>query len=351
MTMQASITKPHAARAKLVSVLIILSAAALAIFIHERWSAMPSTDDASIDADVVHVAAAIGGRIASIPVSENSHVNKGNVLFEIDPVPYRLAFEQARADLNLATAALETQRRILSTQRSAATVAGDQVRRAATNLELARRTVERLRPLASKGYVPSQQLDQVETAGLDAATSLQQAREQEAASVRAIDTEAAAEATVSARRAALAIAQRALDDATIRAPHAGRVVGLTVLSGEMVAPSQTLFTLVNDEEWFVVANFRETDLHAIAVGDCVTAFSMIDRTKPIKGVVQGIGGGVLDTDRVNLPRSVPYVERSLNWVRVAQRFPVRIRLQDPPPDLMRLGATAVAEVRHGAACR
>jgi membrane fusion protein, multidrug efflux system len=90
----------------------------------------------------------------------------------------------------------------------------------------------------------------------------------------------------------------------------------------MVAPGQSLFTLVNDEEWFAVGNFRETDLHAIAVGDCATVYSMIDRTAAIKGVVQGLGAGVLDTDRINVPRSVPYVERSLNWVIVAQRFPV-----------------------------
>ena len=77
---------------------------------------------------------------------------------------------------------------------------------------------------------------------------------------------------------------------------------------------------------------------------------MIDRTVPIKGVMQGLGAGVLDTDRVNLPRSVPYVERSLNWVIVAQRFPVRVRLVDPPQNLMRLGATAVVEMKHGADC-
>jgi multidrug efflux system membrane fusion protein len=118
----------------------------------------------------------------------------------------------------------------------------------------------------------------------------------------------------------------------------------------MVAPGQSLFTLVNDEEWFAVGNFRETDLHAIAVGDCATVYSMIDRTAAIKGVVQGLGAGVLDTDRVNLPRSVPYVQRSLNWVIVAQRFPVRVHLVDPPRHLVRLGATAVVEMKHGAGC-
>jgi membrane fusion protein, multidrug efflux system len=94
----------------------------------------------------------------------------------------------------------------------------------------------------------------------------------------------------------------------------------------------------------------ETDLAAISVGDCATVYSMIDRVQPIKGVVQGIGAGVLDIDRVNLPRSLPYVERSLNWVRVAQRFPVRVRIEEPPEQLMRLGASAVVEVKHGPAC-
>jgi multidrug efflux system membrane fusion protein len=66
--------------------------------------------------------------------------------------------------------------------------------------------------------------------------------------------------------------------------------------------------------------------------------------------VDGIGSGVLDEERINLPRSVPRVERSMNWVRVAQRFPVRIRLERPPQQLLRLGASAVVEVKHGPAC-
>jgi membrane fusion protein, multidrug efflux system len=337
--------------ARLASLAIIAAAIVFGLFTLHQSSVMPSTNDATIDADVVHIASVVGGRIVDLPVAENRRVAEGDLLFQIDPAPYRLAVDQAQADLALAEAALGTQHRVLSTQHSAATIAADQVRRANANLDLAARTVERLRPLAAKGYVPMQQLDQAQTAQRDATTSLQQAREQQVAAVKAIDTDAGAAATVQARRAALAIARRALDDTTVRATHTGRVVGLTVLSGEIVAPSQSLFTLVSDDQWFAVANFREINLHAISVGDCVTAYSMIDRGRPIKGQVQGIGSGVLDTDRVNLPRSVPYVERSLNWVKVAQRFPVRIRLEKPPQNLMRLGATAIVEVKHGAACK
>jgi multidrug efflux system membrane fusion protein len=336
---------------KLISLLIIAAAIGTALYVLHRDALFPGTDAASIDADVIHVAAAVGGRIIDIPVAENTRVSEGDLLFQIDPVPYRLAVSQAEADLGIAEAALATQQRIISTQTAAAAVAKEQTVRATTNLELAKRTVERLRPLAARGYVPVQQLDQAEVAQHDAETSLQQAREQESATARAIDTDAGGEANVRARKAALAIARRALEDTTVRALHAGRVVGLTVRSGEMVLPSQNLFTLVVTEEWFAVANFRETDLAAIAVGDCATVYSMIDREKPLKGVVQGIGAGVLDTEHVNLPRSLPYVERSLNWVRVAQRFPVRVRIENPPESLMRMGASAVVEVKRGDACR
>jgi membrane fusion protein, multidrug efflux system len=340
-----------ASRDRLISVGIIVLAAALAIYAFHESTVHPTTTDSSIDADIVHVAAAVGGRIIELPVSENARVAAGDLLFQIDPLPYRLAVEQAAADLNIAEAELETRRRVLSTQRSDALIAANQTKNALQNHELAMRSLERIRPLASKGYVPKQQLDDAQVLEKDTATKLTQAQEQEAAAYRAIDTEAAAEATVLARKAALAIAQRALEDTTVRASHNGLVVSLRVSTGEMVIPSQSLFTLINTDEWFANANFRETELDWIAVGDCATVFSLIDRKVPIKGVVQGIGWGVTDQDVINIPRSVPYVERSMNWVRVAQRFPVRIRIENPPQELMRLGASAVVEIKHGAACR
>jgi multidrug efflux system membrane fusion protein len=312
---------------RLISLAIIALAAALAVYALGKTETHPTSSDASIDADVVHVAAAVGGRIIELPVVENMRVAEGSLLFQIDPLPYRLAVEQSTADLGFA--------------RANSAVASDQTNSARENHDLATRTVKRLRPLAAKGYVPQQQLDQAQVSEKDTATKLIQAQQ----------SQAAADATVRARTAALGIAQRQLDDTTVRAPHNGLVVGLAVSTGEMVAPSQALFTLINTDEWFAVANFRETDLSSISVGDCATAFSMLDRKVPIKGIVQGIGWGVVDQDRVNVPRSVPYVERSLNWVRVAQRFPVRVRLEQPPKELMRLGASAVVEIKHGAACR
>lgn len=337
--------------AKIAVLVVVLIAAALLAYSLDRSKRYPSTDDATIDAEVVHVAPAVGGRILKIGVAENAHVHRGDLLFQIDPLPYQTAVEQAEAELTLARAALGTQGRAVATQRSGATIATDQVGRAAANQALAARTVARLKPLAASGYVPRQQLDQAEVALRDANSSLAQAREQQSAAHVAIDTVEGATAAVRARGAALVLAKRALADTTVRAPHDGRVVGLTVLSGEMVAPSQSLFTLVADEEWHAVGNFREGALRHVAPGDCATVYSLIDPSRAIRGTVDGVGSGVLDTDRVNLPRSVPYVEKSLNWVRVAQRFPVRVKLDAPPAQLMKLGASAVIEVRHGAACR
>jgi multidrug efflux system membrane fusion protein len=334
--------------APIVSLLIIAIGAGAGFALHE--TSRPATDDSTIDADIVHVAAAVGGRIVELPVHENDLVKKGDLLFQIDPVPYRLALNQAIANVGVARGTLESKRRFVATQRTNAEIAREQIRRAETNHGLAQRTEERLRPLTDKGYVPQQQLDQATSAVHDASTSVAQAKDQERAALGAIDTVATAEAAVQAGIAAVALAQRALDDTTVRAPHDGRVTGLTVLSGEMVLPSQSLFTLVNTEEWFAVANLRETDLKGVAVGDCATVYSMIDRRKPIKGVVTGIGWGVLDSDRINVPRALPYVQPSVNWVRVAHRFPVRVRLEEPPTGLVRLGASANVQVGHGAAC-
>jgi multidrug efflux system membrane fusion protein len=338
-------------RGKLIALAIIALAIVVAIWSASWARRHPSSSDASIDADVVHVAAAVGGRIIEIRVRENSPVHRGEVLFQIDPLPYQLLVSQTQADLALAEAQLVTQTKYVSTQRSNATIAQDQTTNAKANYELANRTAERLRPLTTKGYVPNQQLDQADVNAHDAATRLQQAQVQALSAVAAIDTVQAAESAVAARKAALALAKRNLDDTTVVANHDGLVVGLTVSSGEFVIPGQSLFTLINTEEWFASADLRETDLAYVHTGDCVTVYSMIDRRLPIRGIVDSIGWGVLDQDRINLPRSVPYVQRSLNWVRVAQRFPVRIRLENPPPQVMRLGASAVVEVKHGRQCR
>jgi multidrug efflux system membrane fusion protein len=348
MTEVRGIRKRNPAGAAIAAILILVAAVA---WIWTLWKARPSTDDASIEVEVVHIAPLIGGRIIELPIHENQLVHKGDLLFRIDPVPYQINVAAAEANLDVARAALGSKRRLVSTQRWDAEIATQQTIRAKDNLALSKRTQDRLAPLAAKGYVPQQQLDQATLAAQDATTSLTQAEKQQHAAEGAIDTADAASANVRAAASALANARRALSDTEVRAPHDGRIVGLHISTGEVVAPSQSLFTLINTEEWFASANFRETDLHRIGVGECVTVYSMIDRRQPIKGIVDSVGYGVLAADKIDIPRAAPYVEPSLNWVRVAQRFPVRIRLENPPEHLVRLGASAIVEVAHGTACR
>ena len=169
-----------------------------------------------------------------IRVHENSAVHRGDVLFQIDPLPYELLVTQAEADLAVAKAQLDTQKKYVSTQRSNAAIARDQTQNAKANFELATRTAERLQPLTAKGYVPNQQLDQANVTAHDAATRLQQAQVQQLAALEAIDTVQAGEALVAARQAALALARRQLSDATVRASHDGLILtpfGRLVMTG------------------------------------------------------------------------------------------------------------------------
>lgn len=333
------------------ALLIIGAGVGVALLLQRNLTHHPSSDDASIDAEVVHVAAQVGGRIIEIGVEENEQVKAGDLLFRIDPEAYEIAVAQAEANLELAQAALETRRRSIISESLAAKIAADQKQKAQTNLALSTRTMERLKPLAGHAYIPAQEFDQAQTTQKDAATMVQQASKQQALAEQNVGNDQGALAAVKAAEAALALTKKALRDTEVRATDEGRIVGLSVRAGETIAPSQSLFTLVTTAEWHAVANFRESELRHIEEGDCATVYSMIDRTQAIKGEVDGIGWGVMDSDRINLPRSAPFVEKSLNWVRVAQRFPVRVKLESPPEKLMRLGASAVVEIHRGAGCK
>lgn len=336
--------------AAIVGGLIIIAAAILGWMSLRQTALNPLSEDAELGASVVHIAGSVPGRIISFNVAENSKVRRGDLLFTIDPDLYRLQVEQAQAELKMAEAARDTQQRTVVAEQSNAAITDEQVKRAQANLQLASQTLARLRPLLPKGYVTVQQVDDAATAKRDAEISLKQALKQSFAAEALVSSTAAAEALVAARRTALAIAERELANTEVRAPHDGRIVGLNVSAGEFVIPDQAVFTLINTERWHASAFFRETELKNIKIGDCATVYVMADRQLAIQGKVEGIGWGVSSEDLVNIPRSLPYVPKSLNWVRVVQRFPVRISLENPPEDLMRIGATAVVVVQHDAGC-
>lgn len=329
---------------------IIIGAAILGWYTLRQDARNPLSEDAVIGANVVNVSSAVPGRIVSINVRENSAVRRGEVMFTIDPYLYRLRVEQARAELKMAEAASNTQNRNVVAEQSNAAITIQQINRARANLKLATQTLARLQPLLGKGYVTAQQVDDAATAKRDAEISLQQALKQSVAAEALINTTEASEALLTARRAALAITERELEDTQVRAPHNGLVVGLNVAAGEFVIPDQAIFTLIDSDHWHASAFFRETELKNIQPGDCATVYVMADRDRALKGRVAGISWGISSEDQFVIPRNLPYVPKSLNWVRVAQRFPVRIELENPPAELMRIGASAVTVVKHGDGC-
>lgn len=336
--------------AVIIAVIIVIIAAILGWLTLRQSTLNPSSQDTIIGASVVNVSSSVPGRIQTINVKENGKVKRGDVMFTIDPWLYRLQVEQAKAEVQMAQAAWDTQHRTMVAEQSNAAITDEQVIRARANLQLATQTLARLQPMLAKGYVTAQQIDDARTAKKDAEISLRQALKQTVASAALVTSAEESEALLKARRAVLAIAERQLENTEIRAPHDGLVVGLNVSAGEYVVPDQAIFTLINSEHWHASAYFRESELAHIKVGDCATVYVLADRQRALQGKVEGIGWGISSEDQINIPRNLPYVPKSLNWVRVEQRFPVRINLQDPPAELMRIGASAVAIVRNEDGC-
>ncbi|GBQ95969.1 multidrug resistance protein MdtN [Acetobacter nitrogenifigens DSM 23921 = NBRC 105050] len=334
-----------------IAVLCIAAATLLGMHVAHEDNAHPSSDSGVIDAEFVHIATTVGGRLVELPVHVNQHVHKGDLLYRLDPEPYELTVRQAEANLALARAEVENQKRLVAVKTANSIVAQDQTTRAQTNRDLAARTVERLSPLANHAYIPWQQYDQARVALHDAEVSLKQANQQSAAAQVAIGDLKSSLAAEAANQAALDHARYELRQTVVVAPTDGYVTSLQVLPGEILAPSQVLFTLIADDAWFAIANIREVNLSVIRPGDCATVYSMIDRNASIRGHVESIGWGVLSADTAGIARALPLVPREMDWVHVAQRFPVRVRLDHADPALLRLGATATVEIRHGAACR
>ncbi len=335
--------------ARLVAVIIIL-AALICIFYYYSVT-RPLSEDAMLQADVVHISTPVPGRVEQFHIEENSRVKRGDLLFSLDPTVYRLRVAQAEAELKSAQAIRHAKQRQINAELSNVTIANEQIKRALTNLELTKKTLDRLIPLSEKGYVTKQQIDDARTLYLDAQVSLSQAQAQEQAAENLVSTMEAADALVDVSQSNLALAKRALSDTKVYAPHNGLIVGLSVSSGEYVAPDQSLFTLINTEEWYATAFFRETDLTDIQHNACASVYVLADPSVKILGAIDSIGWGISSTDMIELPRTLPIVQKSLNWVRVAQRFPVRIRLKDAPENLLRVGASAVVVVdKHDNEC-
>ena len=325
-----------------VAAAVVLGAATL--FVVDR---RPRTHDAHLFAYSAGMAPEVSGRILTLHVINNQRVDAGQPLVDIDPEPFTMRLRQARAQVAALRAQINLTGRQVTSQRFGADAAATQISHAREQLALAQDTLRRLEPLLAKGYVTNQQIDEARTNEHNAAIALTTATQQASQARQAVGDTDSLVAQLGGAEAAEALAARDLRVATLRAPFAGTVVGLQIAGGAYAIAGQSLFTLIKDDEWYAIADFRETELPRIDVGDPATVWTMSDDDKPIRGTVQSLGRGVQPEDRSG--PGLPVVGRTLDWVVVAQRFPVWVRLDDPPAKLTRIGATASVRVHHAGA--
>jgi len=150
-----------------------------------------------------------------------------------------------------------------------------------------------------------------------------------------------------AREAAVRNAAYDLERCKVYAPFDARVTNLTISEGAYAHTGQQAFTLIDARTWWVVANFRETELKRIQPGEKVAVYVMSRPDRKFEGTVDSVGFGVTpDSSLVGaLSQGLPDVQRSLNWVHLATRFPVRIRIDAPSPEYFRIGASAMVVLR------
>lgn len=325
----------------LVIVLLVISGMQVAF----RLDARPRTDDAFIEADLIHLAPDISGRIITLNVRNNQSVDAGDILFVIDPAPYEMKRNAARAQSRALEAKIEDALNEVASQVSRADAARTSIDNAQAQLALASSTLARLEPLLGKGFVTAQQVDQARTARDSARIALQQTIQQAQAARQAVSSVRPLEEQLAASQANEALAERDFDKTVVKAPTDGKIVGLNIAAGEYVNVGHPVFTLIDTSKWYAVANFRETEIARMAPGTAASVYLMADPKSALPGHVDSIGWGVTP-DEASLVNGIPRVAKTLDWVRLAQRFPVRIRLDHPPEDMMRVGASAVVVVRY-----
>ena len=276
----------------LVTLAFVAAAAVAGWRLWQHYEVEPWTRDGRIKADIVQVAPDVTGQVTSVLVHDNQAVKAGQVLFEVDRARFALALRQAEA--------AELAQRVTLEQAQ----------------KEARRNTE-LRDLVA-GEV----------------------REQGASKVEQLRA-ALAQAAVNRD-----LAKLNLDRTRIVSAVNGTVSNLDLRAGSYVSAGHAVMALIDSDSWYVEGYFEETKLAGIAVGDAATVLAM-GAQRPLGGHVESLAGGIADRDRSTSPNLLSSVNPTFNWVRLAQRIPVRIKL-DALPAGARLvaGQTVTVDVHH-----
>ena len=340
----------------------------------------PRTDDAYLRANTVGMAPRVFGQIVALPIRDNQIVHVGDLLYRIDPRPYEVALARAEAKLavvdfdvralndavKVADAKIETARAEVARANAEVNRRTADVTAAKARADYAQDYLSRVKPLLEQQFITA---DRVALAESDMQAAKAAVAAAEAGVVNAQATVVAAQSAVVSAEAEQKQARNALaqvgdmnvrvaaanvevDDAKlnlqyceVRATVEGWVTNLNTNVGAFVKVGDTLFSLVQNTEWWVMANFLETEIEQIRVGQEVAVYIYAYPGHRFKGTVQGIGWALYQANGAT-QQSLPDVKPTLNWVRLAQRFPVRITLE--PFDAQypyRMGATVTAIVK------
>lgn len=298
----------------------------------------PRTDDAYVRANTIGIAPHVSGPIVALPIVDNQRVRAGELLFVVDPRPYEAAREQARAQLALTDLEIQGDAQAVDAAAASLAAAEAEARYAADHLR-------RVEPLLSGQFVTRDRVEDARTRDRAAQAAVARARAELQRRRDLLGQLGDVNARRQAAQAALDDAQLNVDYCSVRAPVDGYVTNLNITVGQYANRGQEVFTLVDDRQWFVMANFRESFLQHITPGMEAEIFLASYPWRRFRGRVQGIGWALYQADGATVG-GLPDVQPTLNWVRLAQRFPVRIALEERDPQHpFRMGQTAVVTVR------
>ena len=372
-------TRKPGARVRIGVGLALVAVAALLWWLHARK--FEDTDDAQVDGYITAVSSRVPGTVLRVLVEDNQPVKQGDVLVELDAADLEVAAAQARAAVAQAQAAFAAEQPSVSitatSNRATVQSTEDEVANTEADLEAARRDLdqalasnrfaqqqkERASQLLASNTVPQAEFDQRASAADVAQAAVAAARKRvdqrqarlQTAQARLVEARAnaprqlvAREAGVSVRQANLELAQAQLHQAQLNlgyakvvAPVAGIVGKRSVNVGDRVQPGQQLMSLTQNGELWVTANFRETQIERMRQGQHASVHvDAIDRD--YEGIVESFAGAT--GSRYSL---LPPENASGNYVKVVQRIPVRIKLEQGQPEMERLrpGMSAEPKVR------
>jgi membrane fusion protein (multidrug efflux system) len=303
-----------------------------------------STDDAFIAARQSSLAPKVSGYITAVPVTDNQHVEAGDVIARIDDRDYRTALQQAEAQVAAAQASIASIDAQLTTQAAQIDANQAQVDQADAALVFAQQQAARYERLAQTGYGSVQngqqydsQLRQQQAALASAQATLKLAQRQIETLKAQRDSVVASLAQAEAQREQ---AKLNLSYTTVTAAEAGRVVNLTAAVGQFAQPGTSLSIFVPDQIW-VTANFKEIQLDQVRPGDPATLAIDAYPEREIQGHVESVQSGSGTAFSL-----LPAQNATGNYVKIVQRVPVKIVMDNPPADVaLGPGMSVVPNVR------